>query len=416
MRNAVAKLFTLILAGAIVLGVTGCGGTPPKPYRQTLPTGDKMPQELKQSVVNEMVRLHAKVVASEEHIKPFRTKRGCVYAQNRGDSYKNCFVVTEQSTVIRRDLSKCHGECSYSGSRIKDYVGLLNSTQEYLQKKLPSILEKYPEFSAFYDREKKKLDRCKDRLEITILDPEHILPKSLLSAMYEQVTVNDRYPDKHDTFFMHFYHDPDELKKDILTNFNVEVCVEKGCFQPMAEIGNWMVFYDKTNGFFNASTCPESITFTVRGVIFKYLPKTFSAHDDHIKIEVINDLEDKIKSFIVYNNTKKFIKINAIAGYYNGKIDTNLLVSPITLPPMSYKNITDMMDHNFPSSVARKSVGIDISSSFDQDETVATVKEFYRSGVDYGFSVNYSGADSTRTKTLYKQKLYTIEDILHSEP
>jgi hypothetical protein len=428
MRKKFLKIGVYIGIGLVSIGLTACmSGTPPKPYAQKIDLKSHLSLEKQQSILNDIVK---------ESIDGFHVENACVSTSVRWsfksvDKYKNCFIINPDATVERKDYSQCiknrqNVKCTYSGRNMEKYVKALNKTQDQINVKLPNELKTYAEIEPLYNQEEKKLALKVSKVKFSIVDDTKALPKKILKKLEKIAHARGEVIYYKNDFIKKFSILPlDKIKKSIEFNFKVETCATSNCFGYVEEnVDNWAIVFDKQSKAYNYNDVPLDVTYHVSSALFHYYPpEKFVLEDSYIKIEVNNKLQknSSMRSFIIYNKTDKYISINKISGYYNGKI-VNLLATStkgdaaITLPPHSYKDLLDVRflfkGRNFPSSIVWKNIVADKKSpSYLKGKSFLNAKDFYKTSIDYGFAVSYLLNDANVHKTLYKVENYTAKDL-----
>lgn len=122
------------------------------------------------------------------------------------------------------------------------------------------------------------------------------------------------------------------------------------------------------------------------------LPVVFEINDQFLSFQAIYKREsNKIKSIKLYNNTRVYVHVDTISGYYHNKITERIVNDSVTIPPMGIITY-DTNDINFP-------INLNIN-----------VNQFKESPLLlYGYSVKYKLSNMTTSDTLHKLLYYGVK-------
>ena len=342
--------------------------------------------------------------------------------------YNNCYKI-ENNNINSLDNSTYSYVSRLStgkidrGSYKADYIGIKGVAYgEYLNKLQKNILlndlsnelKKYKIFKqAFIDNQKKSKLKYKT-ITTNFKDTTNILPAIVISDLSKHKLYSAiRFGETPLKLYKEMNHDP--KKRKALNNYLKSLNEKNGLHSSgdstpskydsnnivdnffirdsilVDEVDRYKVSFAKYKFEENYINFPKDVVFEINDVKYNYIPTIYKSNDENIKVEVINTplLRKTVKQFKISNNTKEFIEIDTIAGYYGEDVVDNILVTKIKLSPMSFKNITVS---NFP-----KKKLLDVKTK--------------KQKINYGFSIGYKMINNNVMKSLYKVNLYTIDNI-----
>jgi len=138
-------------------------------------------------------------------------------------------------------------------------------------------------------------------------------------------------------------------------------------------------------------------TLTIKGVNFSdVLPKYYK----HQNPELSTQLNGEI--ITLNNTTDSFITIDAISLYHEGKVLT-------TGKDDDYQNLYEMA----PKTIKRISISKRFRlDSLDTTYNNLTLDRAQKTKISFGFAIKYRVTESDRPKTIYKEQVYKLSDLL----
>jgi hypothetical protein len=287
-----------------------------------------------------------------------------------------------------------------------------------LSKKFATTLEKFSQYKKEYNHHKEEAEYKKRNLKINYIDTTHILPQKALAQLCK--STNSLY-----------------IKSSAIDLFlNNQNSAKAFVIQSSVQndtIGRYKVTYKQTRFENIYSIFPSTLNYKIDKVYFNYIPQKFTAHDSSIDIEVFNaplagtnqevfsaslkakiNQYDKIKELLdtaskgeiiqyikIQNNTKEFIELDTIAGYYGEDVTDNIInikdLKRVKIPPMSYKIFKTGYNYKYRINDFPKSKLLLVKNKNQK--------------VPYGFSIGYKMVNQNIIKNLYKVNEYTIRNF-----
>ena len=370
--------------GTVLLGLsmTGCVGEAPKPFKV------KLTDKVNNVTRAEKSTLLDKTMKDVYRIKPFanNSSRAKIWVKNstitrkyeyggkKPSVYQYQFNVNNDNTLEMIDKSYNYSKHPYTvGNTFIDYI---NSYQNNLKKYYNGALigfSRYKRTYLEYDKQFKGLKNAKK----VFIDKTDTLDKKVLA----QLSSNSEAVDTRSFTPIRSYLKNTSHPEYMYKGFTL---INKSKFYNRYHFG----FEEDDN--IQYKKIPSELVFNINEVNYSFIPTRYTSKDENIEVEVINSPTQKsaIKSFKVSNNTKGFIEIVNIAGYYGEDVVDSLSAEKIKVAPMSVKTISIA----FPSNNMLKVKSKNQSSS-------------------YGFSVSYKLLNTNKTKNLYKVDSYSMREL-----
>jgi len=334
------KLFLLLILSLTV----GCGATKaPKYYRSNVSLHDSVPVRDMHNVIN---------YALKSTFPNDDVNHNCVAKYNNDHSKKIadvCFKVmgtalSRKSTIYSDDSS------------LQDWFDAVISKQ--------NIVEGYYKSITFEELHKEELNAFNNKinnLKVKFVDKTGKVSQETIDYLVRTYEVLKDFP----RFAIKPYYKVKYTQLDYETNVPQDL--------------NYQNYSDVI--IFNIVSANEYITYND----INPLTKSFEMNDKTLVFEAIYDKSiNHVTEINISNMTKDYITIEAISGYFNDKIKTNIISKPFSMPPMS-KHTIKRGEIYFPMAVHTK-------ARKHGNYIVAT----------YGYSVKYQLSNNSAPSTLYK--------------
>ncbi|WP_373072212.1 hypothetical protein [Sulfurimonas sp.] len=383
MKNLKLTILGSVCAALLSLSLTGCMGEPPKPFKV------KLTEKVNNVTRGEKNLLLEKTMKDLYRIKPFANKeprakvsvkystitRRYDYGGKKPSVYQYQFKVDDKYNTLEM-IDKSYNYSKHPYTIGNSFIRYINDYQNNLQKYYNGALigfSKYKHTYLEHDKQFKNLQNAKK----VFIDKTDTLDKNLLM----QLSSNHNAVDTRSFTPMKSYLENSSHLEFIYKGFTL---VNKSKSYNRYQFG----FEEADN--IQYEKIPSEIVFNIDEVKYSFIPTKYVSKDKNIKIEVINSpTQNKaIKSFKISNNTKGFIEVVNIAGYYGKDVVDSLSAEKIKIAPMSTKTISIA----FPSSNMLKVTSKNQKSS-------------------YGFSVSYKVLNTNQTKNLYKVNNYSMQEL-----
>lgn len=308
-------------------------------------------------------------------------------------SVKYCYYVDfSKQTIFRVNATRCRikqysargDDCGYTFilSGIVDAFTTTELIKEY-NKNSEKFLTYYENFINYSDEMTAKLEK----LEVSLIDNTSILSKKELNTL-SQFSWNRT----HKNLVRSSQNDA-----DFSESFSSSVRWEGSNLDKRFVLANSFSSVD-----INVNR-QSAVIFELDDLYFNYSPETFEIGDERLNVIVKTSITEHGRLGNVeiqfQNNTDKFLNIDQLAGYFNGKVISDVLKQngdPISLPPRSTK-----------STILSKNLVEELYGS----GTIAVKSRMQK--VQYGFSLQYYSSDVNRKSDLYKVKDITIDQLLY---
>ncbi len=368
------RMYIRLISLTIVLGLTGCGSSQPKPHILKM-------QEIKNDltphartiILNKMIREISRETRSGA------TRHGCIVTWESGYQDKDCYVL--KGNNIER-VSEIYGIGRIHKKSLIHIEGIL---QHRFETKLMQYEKYVNDFKKGEEGVKLKLSTMK----VSLIDSTGILPNDSIEKL-NKISIR-RYPASAGHPFSNYR---DNIKIDNL--FTIETMAYYN------ETDRYKVEFSKDKFLEMYKIVPADRKIKIKRVKYNYLPSTYIASDKNIEVVVKNNIlgKNSILSIVVENNTKEFVELNTISGYYGGDVIINILhnrTDKIQIPPRS--SITLALTQN----------GNHLIDDFPVQKYLYTTDR--KQKISYGFSVGYTMVNQNANKNIYKVTDYTINNI-----
>ncbi len=371
MKNlTTVRIFTTVIGLALLVGLSGCMYSQPEPYKV----------HLKQSKSD--LTWQEKSLALDKAIDGtfYGNKYGCVVT----GPFKDCYKLKDNN-IERVNISYHQGPSSYNRG---NHHQKIKDIEKNLQAGFEKELVKYQVYKDAFKKADQGLEAKLSTMKVSLVDSTNILSSDALKAM-NKISVKSSATTR-DSFRSYKFDERIDKIFNIVTEARYNYYNR---YQAEFSGYRFVELYTKV---------PDDRKIKITRVKYSYLPSEFIARDKNIEVIVKNNILGKgaIHSIVVQNNTKEFIELNTISGYYGGAVTINILNSKtnkIQIPPMS--NITLTPGQN------------DSHAVYDFPEKKYLYATDRKQKVSYGFSVAYIMVNQNANKNIYKVTDYTINKL-----
>jgi hypothetical protein len=320
---------------------------------------------------------------------PSKVRGNVISYHGLNATFAHKFIVDSKTNEIKRiDVSRE----DYGKNRGLDVYGTLTNDfgfSEYIEdyqvkvsEKFKELVEKFSKFKKSYLKYQQEAQEKKKQITIKVVDKTGVLSKDILDEFLKNTTLEVVSTPAVKLF----------LSNKKANSFFIKSLVKYDM------LGRYKVVYKKTSYKEIYNKFPNNLVYEIQKVYFNYLPQQFYATNGNIEVEIINTPFDfsSIKLIKIQNNTKQFIEIDTIAGYYGEDVLDNI-VTKIKISPTSYKIIK-----------------YDISNIYkinDFPKKKLLLVKNKNQKVSYGISVAYKMINQNIIKNLYKVNKYEIKDF-----
>ena len=374
------KGLSTILLTLIIFIFAGCA-TPPKPINISLQRGSENITDDERKYILEMAIKKSYQEGQHRKKRKVRLSSNSIRLSVR---YKSSSIVFDYEFKFYANYTKLAMiDNSYGNEEqspyalpygMYDYMGLF---QKNLMKNYNNIIQDFSIFKIIYLKNEEKFESKYSDISFKIIDNTDTLTNNQLKNI--DIFTTEKIPNN----ALAAFKQTTDLNK-IPSLFVIDSSIDnrnsryKYTFKTRQLKGAYTTFDDENY-------------FEIDSMQYNFIPNTFISQDDNIRVEIINiPLQRKvIQTFKISNNTKSFIELKTVAGYYGEDVIDGLSSEAIKIAPMSKKTI-QMID--FPK---------------DKFQDVYSRTE----SVQYGFSVSYKVMNTGETKNLYKVNKYLLNEF-----
>jgi hypothetical protein len=395
------KISSILVSGTIAtllaISFSGCGASTPEPFSMKVQNYSNVTNQEKNTLIAHNMQTIKQFYPDRtgRYSSPSRVRGNVISYHGLNATFSHRFIVNSKTGYMERiDVSSAshgrdRGEDAYD-SLTNDFgfTDYINKYQVTLGKKYATSLEKFSKYKKEYNHHKQEAEYKKEHLQVHFIDTTNILPKKVLA----QLSNDEHFLSVQNTPMRLFLRGQDVSKAFILKSY-----IKADTF------GRYKVVYKQPRFEDVYTAFPSTINYEITEVYFNYIPEKFTAHDSNIDVEVLNTPfgDETIKYIKIQNNTKEFIELDTIAGYYGEDVTDNIIniedLKRVKIAPMSYKILKTGFSYKYRVN------------DFPENKLLPVHSRNQK--VPYGFSVGYKMINQNIIKNLYKVDTYTIQDF-----